>query len=67
MEKPKFKVDDKIEDTWYPEWGSGVIKKVLKTRYKIIFSGAPFMMKDQNNCVTYDFAHAHNFLQLTKR
>lgn len=60
----KFKINDLVMDTWYPEWGAAKIVKVLRTRYKLRFASAPPEMKDQNNNVTYDFAHAHLFLEL---
>jgi hypothetical protein len=37
-----FKVGDKVEDTWYPEAGTGVITEILKTRLKVYFERATF-------------------------
>jgi hypothetical protein len=35
----KFKVGEILRDSWWEEWGYGVVKKVMKTRIKIEFEG----------------------------
>lgn len=60
--EPKFKVGDIVEDRWYPLWGTGSILKVMKTRYKLSYPGAPTSMKDKDGNVTYDVPHANMFL-----
>jgi hypothetical protein len=44
----KFKVGDKVYDTWWPYWGLGKVVLVLKTRVKVKFSEHMFV---------YDKAH----------
>lgn len=60
--QPKFKAGDIVEDRWYPLWGTGRILKVMKTRYKLSYPGAPDSMKDKDGNVTYDVPHANLFL-----
>lgn len=37
-----FKLNDKVIDTWYPEAGTGVVIKILKTRLKVYYERATF-------------------------
>ena len=55
-----LKLRMKVRDSWYnqnhskEDWGTGVIKEILKTRVKILFS--------KRGEVIFDRAHANNFL-----
>ena len=35
-------------DTWFPDWGIGLVKRIMKTRVRIEF-------RDESR--SYDFAH----------
>lgn len=76
MKLNEMKVGQKVEDSWYPEIGEGIVKKVLKTRVKIYFQRLEPYMSSHNalrclafgiedGIVTYDKAHCQ-FLQLIK-
>jgi len=66
-----FKLNDKVIDTWYPEAGTGVITKILKTRLKVHFKRAElkggwkcplFRAAKENGELTYDRSH-YKFLK----
>ena len=66
-----FKLGDKVVDTWYPEAGTGVITKILKTRLKVYYERATFKGgwqcplfrgAKENGLLTYDKAH-YRFLK----
>lgn len=61
MKLSECKVGMSIEDAWYPEWGTGIITKVLKTRIHINFlsSEARLFCKvaPGSNAVIYDIPH----------
>lgn len=76
MKLNEIKVGQKVEDSWYPEIGEGIVQKVLKTRVKIYFQRLEPYMSSHNalrclafgiedGIVTYDKAHCQ-FLQLIK-
>lgn len=65
--KPKLKVDDIVEDRWYPDWGTGKVMSVRKTRYSIFMPSAPAAMKDKFGNVVYDIPHANQFLKKVER
>lgn len=44
-----FKKGDKVYDRWYPYWGIGIVKSILKTRIKVEFSSSEVL--------TYDIPH----------
>jgi hypothetical protein len=48
MKLQQMKRGRRVVDRWWPEWGTGVVKKVLKTRVRIDFAGT---------LRTYDLAH----------
>jgi len=63
IKKIKFKdlkIRMRVRDSWYndnhpkEDWGTGVIKEILKTRVKIQFS--------KRGEVVFDRTHANNFL-----
>jgi hypothetical protein len=62
-----FKKGQKVEDTWYSELGTGVVKKVLKTRIKIYFPRLEHLnisnFWPKKGLITYDRAH-YQFLKL---
>ena len=62
----KFGVNNILVDRWYPEWGAAVVKEVTKTKYRLNFPSAPPNMKDDDGLVTYDYPHAHKFLEARK-
>lgn len=74
MRKLKFKKGDIVEDSWYPEAGTGIIKEVLKTRMKIFFERATlehfvsylFRYAKNSGIVTYDKPH-YQFLKKYER
>lgn len=45
----EFKVGMRISDSWYGYWGTGTVRKVLKTRVVIGFTNG--------NVMTYDKQH----------
>jgi hypothetical protein len=49
MKKNEIKVGLRVKDTWYGDWGYGIIEAVLKTRVKIKFSNI--------GLVVYDYPH----------
>jgi hypothetical protein len=49
----------KVEDTWYPDWGTGIVDNILKTRVFIKFPYPKGMM-------TYDVSHLQ-FLKEVKK
>lgn len=62
-----FQKGQKVEDTWYFELGTGIIKEVLKTRIKIYFPrlehiNVPAFCPDEKGLITYDKAH-YRFLR----
>lgn len=66
-----FKLGDRVIDTWYPEAGTGVIRKILKTRLKVYFERsidrtgyvcALFRGAKENGLLTYDRPH-YKFLK----
>jgi len=70
MKKTKFKVGDVVEDSWYADAGTGVVKEILKTRMKIYFEHATlenhhcslFRYASDDGLLTYDKAH-YQFLR----
>jgi len=69
--RPKFKVGDKVTDTWYPEAGTGIVTKILKTRTKVYFERVTFKggwqcplfrNAKENGELTYDRPH-YKFLK----
>lgn len=63
----QIKVGLKVEDSWYPLWGVGVITEVLKTRIKVLFPNCNMRCtgKFESVPVTYDMAHT-KFLKVVK-
>ena len=61
MEKEKIIENVGVIDRWYPDWGVGTIKKVLKTVIHVYFGDC----KEVNNygVIKYDYAHAIKFLE----
>lgn len=57
MKKEEIREGVLVVDRWYPEKGTGVIFKVLKTRLKVTFKGAE---------ETWDYPHAKLFLETVK-
>ena len=58
-----FQAGQKVEDTWYIELGTGIIKEVLKTRIKIYFPRLEHIMvnafwPDKKGLIIYDKAHS---------
>lgn len=49
MKKREVQEGSRVIDRWYPEFGTGYIVKVLKTRFKVNFKG---------EIHTYDYPHA---------
>lgn len=57
-----FKLGDRVVDTWYPEAGTGVITKILKTCLKVYYERATlghyichlFRYAKENGELTYD-------------
>jgi len=49
-----FKKNQKVIDSWYPDWGTGTVKEVKKTRLHIDFT--------IKGLVVYDKPHAIRFL-----
>ena len=49
MKKADIKNNVKVVDRWYPEKGTGVIKDVKKTVFKVAFG---------DEIETYDYTHA---------
>jgi hypothetical protein len=67
----EFKVGDVVEDSWYPDAGTGVVKEILKTRMKIYFERAAlqcnyrytlFCNAADDGVLTYDKSH-YQFLR----
>jgi hypothetical protein len=58
MNYKNIKINMKIWDSWYSDWGLGVVKTVLKTRFKVKFS-------NKDRVITYDNAHAQ-FIEKSK-
>jgi hypothetical protein len=50
MKKNEIKIGLKVSDTWYGDWGLGIIEKVMKTRFVVKFSN--------KGLVRYDYPHA---------
>lgn len=48
MKFKDLKIKTKVIDTWFPQWGRGVVKKKLKTVVKIKF---------RDELKTYDRSH----------
>lgn len=72
--KTIFKLGDRVVDTWYPEAGTGIITKILKTRIKVYFERVTFNYNyrcllfigaKENGELTYDTAH-YKFLKHDK-
>ena len=55
MKIESLKVGDHVIDKWYPEWGIGLVKKVLKTVVYIDFT--------VRGPEKYDKSHVQNFLE----
>lgn len=58
----KFKEGQKVEDTWYPEAGIGIVEEVLKTRVKVFFERLRHVQcslsrASKDGLVTYDSGH----------
>jgi hypothetical protein len=49
MKKDEVKNNVSVVDRWYPEKGTGIIKDVKKTVFKVVFG---------NKEETWDYAHA---------
>ena len=48
--KPEYlKHNMKVFDSWYPDWGIGKVKKILKTRCYIQFAIKGEMMYDREH------------------
>jgi hypothetical protein len=71
MKTTEFKVGDVVEDSWYADAGTGVIKEILKTRMKIYFERATFGLNyhcplfrnvSDDGLLTYDKSH-YQFLR----
>ena len=71
MKTTEFKVGDVVEDSWYADAGTGVIKEILKTRMKIYFERATFGLDyhcslfryaSDDGLLTYDKSH-YQFLR----
>lgn len=62
-----FKKGQKVEDTWYFELGTGVVKEVLKTRIKILFPRLEHLniptFWPKKGLITYDRTH-YQFLKI---
>lgn len=56
MKITEAKLKQKVEDRWWPDWGFGVITKVLKTRIVVEF---------KYRTLTYDKDHLQ-FLNLKR-
>jgi hypothetical protein len=62
-----FKKGQKVEDSWYIELRTGIVKEVLKTRIKIYFPRLKHIVvntfwPDYKGLITYDRAH-YQFLK----
>lgn len=61
MKKSELKIGMRVEDSWYPDAGRGIVKEILKTRVKIKFPNIPkshfLLLCAKNNLLTYDNAH----------
>ena len=61
MKKSELKIGMRVEDSWYPDAGKGIVKEILKTRVKIKFPNIPqphiLLWNAKNNLLTYDNAH----------
>lgn len=61
MKKNELKIGMRVEDSWYPDAGKGIVKEILKTRVKIKFPNIPkshiLLINAKNNLLTYDNAH----------
>jgi hypothetical protein len=55
MKIEDLKVGDHVIDRWYPEWGVGLVTKVLKTVVHIDFT-----IRGKE---VYDRSHVQNFLE----
>jgi len=55
MKIANLKINDKVIDRWYPEWGIGIVTKVLKTVVYIDFT--------VRGPEKYDKSHVENFLE----
>jgi hypothetical protein len=69
MKNNKFKVGQKVEDSWYGEAGIGIIKSILKTQMKIYFRRldvdhvvCPLTRNSVDGMLTYDRSH-YQFLK----
>jgi hypothetical protein len=49
MTREEIKQDTWVIDRWFPHWGSGIITKVKKTVFTVIFNGEE---------IKYDYPHA---------
>lgn len=59
MKLSELKIGLKVFDTWFADWGVGVVDKVLKTRVFIKFPYPKGMMK-------YDVAHIRFLAEATR-
>lgn len=57
MKKDEIIEGQPVIDRWYPEKGTGIIKKVMKTRIKIQFKEVE----------TWDYSHAKQFLEVPSK
>jgi len=55
--KKNLKINQKVKDSWFKEWGRGVCIKALKTRWHILFTDGEVRV--------YDTSHLQ-FLNLIK-
>lgn len=49
MKKDQIKFNSRVIDTWFPDWGIGIVQCIMKTRVRILFRD------DEHR--SYDFAH----------
>jgi hypothetical protein len=60
MKKSELKVGMMVTDRWFPDWGTGKVIKIMKTRVKIDFNGRIILTDfDSVKCKprTYDYDH----------
>ena len=69
MKAHPFKIGQQVEDTWYQEAGTGIVKEILKTRIKIYFRRldvdhvvCALTMNAVDGMLTYDKSH-YKFLK----
>ena len=54
MKKEEVEKGKKVSDRWYPDWGTGIITKVMKTRFVVSFGGTK---------LRYDYPHAQFLME----